>query len=119
MGDRCFSTAVELSLPALWLHEPHLAAAHSRKRTLSKRNAFDLIVTVALGSTLATAIMSKNVALTEGIATMALLIICQFLVTWLSVRSGIVRRVVRREPTMLVQHGEYLRDAAAVGKRPK
>lgn len=33
------------------------------KRTLSKMNAFDLVVTVALGSTLATILLSKDVAL--------------------------------------------------------
>jgi len=34
----------------------------SGKRTLSKWNAFDFIVTIALGSTLATVIMSKDVS---------------------------------------------------------
>jgi uncharacterized membrane protein YcaP (DUF421 family) len=33
----------------------------SGKRTLSKLNAFDLVVTVALGSTLATVLLSKGV----------------------------------------------------------
>ena len=36
------------------------------KRTLSKMNAFDFIVTVALGSTLATVLLSQDVALAEG-----------------------------------------------------
>ena len=35
----------------------------SGKRTLSKLNAFDLVVTVALGSTVATILLSKDVAL--------------------------------------------------------
>ncbi|WP_231362619.1 hypothetical protein [Thioalkalivibrio sp. ALMg9] len=38
----------------------------SGKRTLSKMNAFDLVVTVALGSTLATVLLAKDVALAEG-----------------------------------------------------
>ena len=38
----------------------------SGKRTLSKMNAFDLIVTIALGSTLATVMLSKDVSLVEG-----------------------------------------------------
>ncbi|MEZ6111860.1 MAG: hypothetical protein R3C99_12705 [Pirellulaceae bacterium] len=38
----------------------------SGKRTLSKMNAFDLIVTVALGSTLATVLLSKDVTLAQG-----------------------------------------------------
>ena len=83
----------------------------SGKRTLAKLNAFDFVVTIALGSTLATVITSKTVALLEGVAAMALLIISQFLVSWLSVRSGLVRTVVRGEPTLLVYHGEYLRSA--------
>ena len=39
----------------------------SGKRTLSKMNAFDFIVTVALGSTLATVMLNKNVALADGV----------------------------------------------------
>ena len=39
----------------------------SGKRTLSKWNSFDFVVTIALGSTLATVIMSKDVSFTEGI----------------------------------------------------
>jgi uncharacterized membrane protein YcaP (DUF421 family) len=83
----------------------------SGKRTLAKMNAFDLVVTVALGSTLATVILSKDVALTEGIAALALLILLQFVVTWLSVRSGAIRRIVRGEPTLLLYRGEFLRTA--------
>ena len=59
----------------------------SGKRTLSKMNAFDLVVTVALGSTLATVLLSKDVALLEGVLAFAVLIGLQFLVTWSSVRA--------------------------------
>lgn len=58
----------------------------SGKRTLTKMNAFDLVVTVALGSTLATVLLSKDVALAEGLIAFAVLIALQFAVTWLSVR---------------------------------
>ena len=46
----------------------------SGKRTLSKMNAFDLVVTVALGSTLATVLLTKDVALVEGMLAFALLV---------------------------------------------
>jgi hypothetical protein len=39
----------------------------SGKRTLAKMNAFDLVVTVALGSTLATLLLSSRVTLLEGV----------------------------------------------------
>lgn len=44
-------------------------------------NAFDLIVTVALGSTLATVILSKDIALAEGVLALGLLILLQFMIT--------------------------------------
>ena len=53
----------------------------SGKRTLSKMNAFDLIVTVALGSTLASIITSKDVALAEGMVAFVVLIGLQFVLT--------------------------------------
>lgn len=83
----------------------------SGKRTLSKMNAFDLVVTVAFGSTLATALLSKDVPLAEGLTGLAILIFLQLIVTWLSVRSGIVRRLVRSEPTLLYFRGAFLHQA--------
>lgn len=58
----------------------------SGKRTLSKLNAFDLVVTVALGSTLATVLLSKDVALTEGLLAFALLAGLQWAVATLTLR---------------------------------
>jgi uncharacterized membrane protein YcaP (DUF421 family) len=83
----------------------------SGKRTLSKMNAFDLVVTVALGSTLATVLLSKSVALAEGLLALALLIFVQFVVTWSSVRSSTVQRLVKDEPMLLFYEGRFLRDA--------
>lgn len=81
------------------------------KRTLSKLNAFDLVVTVALGSTLATVLLSKDVALAEGLAGFAVLILLQLAVSWLSTRSPVVRRLVRGEPTLLYFRGAFLHRA--------
>ncbi len=50
----------------------------SGKRTLSKMNAFDWIVTVSLGSALASILISKDVALAEGITGLMVLIALQF-----------------------------------------
>jgi uncharacterized membrane protein YcaP (DUF421 family) len=83
----------------------------SGKRTLSKMNAFDLIVTVALGSTLATVLLTKDVALAEGALAFALLIGLQFIVTWSSVRVRWVRRLATGEPLMLLYRGEFLPEA--------
>jgi uncharacterized membrane protein YcaP (DUF421 family) len=83
----------------------------SGKRTLAKLNAFDLVVTVALGSSLASVLLSSDVALAQGAAAFATLIGLQFAVAWGSVRSPRLARLVRSEPTLLVRHGEVLPDA--------
>ncbi len=77
----------------------------SGKRTLAKLNAFDFVVTVALGSTLATVLLSSDVALTEGVLAMAVLVTMQFLVAWLSVRSRRVEGLVKSEPTLIYRSG--------------
>lgn len=83
----------------------------SGKRTLSKMNAFDLIVTVALGSTLATILLSQDVALAEGVAALALLIGLQYLIAWLQRRSSAISKLVKAEPTLLFHRGEFLANA--------
>lgn len=83
----------------------------SGKRTLSKMNAFDFVVTVALGSTLATILLSRDVALAEGLLALALLIALQLVVAWLSARSRGFRRLVKAEPRLLFAHGRMLDDA--------
>jgi uncharacterized membrane protein YcaP (DUF421 family) len=80
----------------------------SGKRTLAKLNAFDLIVTVALGSTLATVLLSKSVALVEGLVAFGLLAGLQYLVAWLSVRSPRFSGWVKSEPTLLLHQGRFL-----------
>ena len=77
----------------------------SGKRTLSKLNAFDLVVTVALGSILATTLLNKDVAVVEGLVAFASLIGLQYLVTWSSIRWAWIRRGVRSEPALLLRDG--------------
>ena len=81
------------------------------KRTLSKMNAFDLVVTVALGSTLATVLLNDSVPLAVGLAALALLVFLQYIITWATVRSAVVRGLVKSEPTLLVRKGDFLEDA--------
>ena len=83
----------------------------SGKRTLSKMNAFDFIVTVALGSILATVLLSKTVTLAEGVTAFGTLIALQYVVAWISVRSAFVQELVKSEPALLMHRGQYLRGA--------
>lgn len=77
-------------------------------RTLSKMNAFDFIVTIALGSVLATVLLDNSVSLSEGAVAFFVLIGMQFIVTWLSVRFPIIDRLVKSVPVLLVYEGRIL-----------
>ncbi|MGK5498133.1 DUF421 domain-containing protein [Streptomyces sp. URMC 125] len=85
----------------------------SGKRTLAQMNAFDLVVTVALGSTLATILLTSTVSLAEGALALTLLAALQFTGAWLAVRSGRFRRLVKAEPTLLLSDGRLLTEAMA------
>lgn len=85
----------------------------SGKRTLAQLNAFDFIVTVALGSTLATIALSSTVAWAEGALTLGLLAALQFVVAWLAVRFAWVRRALTSEPTLVVRDGQLITTALA------
>lgn len=80
----------------------------SGKRTLTKLNAFDLVITVALGSTLSAVLLNKSISLAEGVTAFAVLISLQFAITWLSVRSRGVEKIVKSEPALLLRDGEFL-----------
>ncbi len=88
----------------------------SGKRTLTKLNAFDLVVTVALGSTLATVLLSKDVPLTEGILALATLILLQYAITWASIRIPWFKGLVKSRPTILLCRGSLI-DSALLAQR--
>ena len=81
----------------------------SGKRTLSKLNAFDLVVTVALGSVLATVVLNSDVSLIEGLLAFVLLCALQYKIAWLSTRLRRFREIIKSEPSLLLRSGEYLR----------
>ncbi|GAA2020493.1 YetF domain-containing protein [Pseudokineococcus marinus] len=83
----------------------------SGKRTLAKLNAFDLVVTVALGSTLATILLSSDVSWAEGALALVLLVGLQLVVAWTTTRWPASRRVLTSAPTLLLWRGEVREEA--------
>lgn len=78
----------------------------SGKRTLAKLNAFDLVVTVAFGSVLATALLDGAASFAEVAVAFVVLAGAQFVVAALAVRVPPVGRLVRAQPTALVVRGQ-------------
>jgi uncharacterized membrane protein YcaP (DUF421 family) len=83
----------------------------SGKRTLAKLNAFDLVVTVALGSTLAAILLNATVSWAEGAVALVVLAALQTLVAWVTAHRQSVRQVVTSRPRLLVRDGCGLPDA--------
>lgn len=83
----------------------------SGKRTLSTMNAFDFLVTIAIGSLFATVIINEDISLAVGVTAFAVLIGAQFAITWISARSDRFERFVKAEATLLYYRGEMSEDA--------
>lgn len=82
-----------------------LAVRVSGKRALAQLNAFDFVVTVALGSVLATILLSSDVAFAEGLVAIVLLLGLQVVVALLVRASGGFRRLVTARPALLASDG--------------
>lgn len=78
----------------------------SGKRTLAKMNAYDFVVTIALGSILGAIILNKSIPLAEGIFALFLLILLQFVLTKLSVHFSSFQSLVTSTPTLLFYEGQ-------------
>jgi uncharacterized membrane protein YcaP (DUF421 family) len=83
------------------------------KRTLSKFNAFDLVVTVAFGSTLSSGLLNRDVALLDIVAAFALLVLLQFLVTSTLLRWPAAEKLIKAQPRLLFRNGRFLHGAMA------
>ena len=82
-----------------------------RKTDFNKNEAFDLVVTVALGSTLATIFLNKQVSLAEGLTAYALLIGLQYIVAWLSLHSAKFNKFIKASPDLLYYQGQFIESA--------
>lgn len=79
-------------------------------RTLAKTAAFDQVVSVALGSTLATIILSKSTSLADGTTSLLMLVLLQFLVATLVVKTKGIQRLIIHKPSVVLQDGRLRTD---------
>jgi uncharacterized membrane protein YcaP (DUF421 family) len=77
-------------------------------RALAKMSAYDLIVTIALGSLVATIPLNESVSISEGLAAIITLLALQYLTSWVLKRWQRTRRIIEDSPRLLVWEGEML-----------
>ena len=79
-------------------------------RSFTTFSSFDFLVTLAMGALLASTVVSRDVALVEGITALASLFILQIGVAVMRTRWSWIRKWVDNEPTLLMEDGEILYD---------
>lgn len=78
------------------------------KRALSNMNPFDLLVTVAIGSTIADFVLDQQVRFWQGMLALMVPVGLQFAVAWLASHSKRIEKAVKQHPAMLLWNGEML-----------
>lgn len=82
----------------------------SGKRTLSKFNAFDFVVTIAFGSILASMLLNTSVSIAQGLLAIFMLIMMQYLLTWFAARSERFTHLIKSQPTLLLYKGQFIKE---------
>lgn len=80
------------------------------KRALAKMNTFDIVVTIAMGSALASSVLSQQVALADGVAAFLLLLVLQRSFAALAVKLGWFGKYLKAQPSLLIYRGVILWD---------
>lgn len=80
-------------------------------RSFSKLSSFDFAVTVAIGSMLATTVLSRDVSLPYGAAGVGALYLVQYLTARLRTRSSGFASLVDNQPVLLMRDGRMREDA--------
>ncbi|MGB3762999.1 MAG: YetF domain-containing protein, partial [Ornithinimicrobium sp.] len=80
-------------------------------RTLAQLNAFDFIVTVALGSILASVALNESVAWSEGALALGVFTSLQFVSATASARFAWARTALTSQPTVVLRDGQMVSEA--------
>ncbi len=79
-------------------------------RSFSKMTGFDFAVTIAIGSILASTLLTDSPPLLQGVFAVGLLFALQVIVSFLRSRSSAFTALADNSPLLLMADGEVLRD---------
>ncbi len=81
------------------------------KRTLSRMNAYDMVITMALGSILAKVLLTADQSISESITAMFVLIGLQYTVSVAMCHCRWLRHFLSSKPSVLFHNGKYIDSA--------
>jgi uncharacterized membrane protein YcaP (DUF421 family) len=76
-------------------------------RVLAKWYAFDLVITVALGSSFANNVLSKDTTVAQAAVGFVLLVGLQFVISWIVLHWSAARLVVNSRPRAMLLDGDF------------
>lgn len=81
------------------------------KRALSQFNMFEMIITIAYGSTIASILLTKTISFLEGAIALGMLTLIQFTLGFLQQKSEKFSSLVNPTPRCLYENDEYNEEA--------
>lgn len=83
------------------------------EQALAKMSAYDLVVTIALGSAVAEIPFVTDLSVVDGLAVVFVMLLLQEAIRWAQARSKTMRKLIREQPCLVVWDGAYLEDRLA------
>lgn len=77
------------------------------KRSITKVNIFDFIITVTYGATLSSILTSDKVSFADGVVVLFMLTLLQYIVSKLAVNSQNFSDFIKASPVFLYYEGEF------------
>jgi len=79
-------------------------------RALAKMSAYDLVVTIALGSLVASIPLTTGITVSDGFTAIIVFLVLQEIVRRLQARYRVAHHAVRERPHLVVWDGQLVRD---------
>ena len=79
-------------------------------RSFSKLSSYDFAMTIAIGSIMASTVLSSSTSLLQGLTAVGMLFLLQALVSLLRRRTKSVKELVDNQPIILMAQGEFFKD---------
>ncbi|ASS74630.1 hypothetical protein CIG75_06370 [Tumebacillus algifaecis] len=80
------------------------------KREIGKLSIFDLVISVMIAEVSATALIDHEVMVKEGLLIIGSLVLLQIVMSWLSMKSITLRKLIDGQPTLLIANGKIRDD---------
>lgn len=92
-----------------------IAARIAGRRTLAQLSAFDTIITIAIGSLLASTSVSRDASYAQGMSVLLTLLVLQLVVAAARRRFAPLSRAIEFEPQVVVRDGQVHFDTKLLG----